>query len=319
MSSAPVVSIVTPSLNQGHFLAGTIRSILSQEGDFFLDYIIMDGCSTDDSVEIIQQFERRLAAGEFAGKCRGINYRWQSAVDSGQADALAKGFRLANGDIFSWLNSDDILLPGALKQVTVCFARDSSIALLYGNARYCDHNGTVIGAYPSEDFSLGKLAYFNFIPQPAAFFRRSAYELAGGINPSLMYAMDYDLWIRIAKLATCSHLVQFLAHYRLHDDAKTLRDETLRDNHEEGLTVAMKHFGWAPLNLLYGTCLYRCRMRLPDRLKTSTVLLTIISALCTIIRSLYLNRGVDRRDLTLLTAANLRKLFLDRRSILLGK
>jgi glycosyltransferase involved in cell wall biosynthesis len=319
VKTEPVISIVTPSRDQGKFLAETVQSVLSQEGNFFLDYVIMDGASTDNSVEVIRQFERRVAAGEFVGKCRGISYRWQSAVDRGQADALAKGFRLATGDIFSWLNSDDFLLPGAVASASSFFEKNPSTAMLYGNAYYCDQTGDVLGNYPTEPFSISRLASFNFIPQPATFFRKSSYDAAGGINSDLKYAMDHDLWVRIGRQFPCSHLPQFLANYRLHAEAKTMLDKTLHDSHEEALTVVMKHFGWAPLNMLYGACYYQCRMKLPNTLKMNRLLLIPLSVICTAIRSICLNKGVDHRDFQLFTTANFRKLLKDRKTILLGK
>lgn len=318
MEPAEVFSIVTPSLNQGQFIGNCIRSVLSQKGDFYLDYIIVDGGSTDDSIDIIRQLELLVAEGEFAANCRGISFRWQSAPDRGQSDALRKGFELARGNILSWLNSDDLLLPDALQVVSSFFEQNPSTALLYGNARYCDQTGKVIGNYPAQEFDLDKLAYFNFMPQPATFFRSTAFENVNGIDSSLNYVMDYDLAIKIAKSFTCSYLPRVLAYYRLHEEAKTVLADTLHENHAEGLRVTMKHFGWAPLNLVYGSCYHWCLKNLPACFTRYKALLIVISAACTIFQSLLLNRGINTRDLQLLNLANIKKLFKDRRSILLG-
>ena len=118
MADAPVISIVTPSYNQGEFLEETLVSVLSQEGDFFLDYLVIDGASTDGSLEIIRRYAELLEKDEWPVRCRGIRYRWMSEPDNGQSDALMKGFNLAEGEILAWLNSDDVYLPGALQKVT---------------------------------------------------------------------------------------------------------------------------------------------------------------------------------------------------------
>src|ERR1035437_9764873 len=110
----PVISIVTPSYNQGEFLAETIESVISQEGEFHIDYIIVDGASTDTSVEIIRHYDELLNERNWSIKCCGIRFRWTSGKDKGQTDALMKGFRIAKGDVYAWLNSDDTYLPGAL-------------------------------------------------------------------------------------------------------------------------------------------------------------------------------------------------------------
>jgi len=312
------ISIVTPSFNQGQFLAETIESVLGQTGDFLIDYIIVDGGSTDDSVEIIQRYETLLEKGGWPVTCRGINFRWSSEKDRGQTDALIKGFRLAKGEILTWLNSDDIYLPGALQTVSSFFRDNPATALLYGDAHYCDAVGVIVGRYPAEDFDLGKLAWFNFMCQPSTFFRREAFDAVGRLDDALHYAMDYDLFVRIGKKFACRYLPQYFSIYRLHETSKTVCNDDLYKNHEEALHLAMKHFGWAPLNRVYGSCSYYCLARLPGFL-TRFRLLVICSALVyTILRSLRLNHGLRREDLKLLNLANFRKMFKERMEILRG-
>jgi glycosyltransferase involved in cell wall biosynthesis len=318
MEKAMTISVVTPSYNQGRYLAETIESVLGQEGDFYLDYIIVDGGSDDDSVEIIMRYERLLSEGMLEAKCRGIRYRWISEKDRGQTDALIKGFRMAEGEILAWLNSDDTYLQGTLQTVAAFFRKNSGTALLYGDAHYCDSGGKIIGRYPTEDFVLRKLAYFNFICQPSTFFRREAFEAVGGLDDALHYAMDYDLFVRICKQFTCCHLPQFFSKYRLHEVSKTVRDDVLFENYEETLHVARKYFDWAPLNLVYGSCNYYCLTRLPGSLTRLRPLVTGVALLCTLPRSLWLNRGLRREDLKLLRPANLKKIFKERLEILLG-
>ena len=312
------ISVVTPSYNQGSYLAETIESVISQEGAFLLDYVIVDGGSTDKSVEIIKRYESMLERKEWAVKCHGIRFRWVSEKDRGQTDALIKGFRMVDGEILAWLNSDDTYLPDALQTVVAFFRENPMTALLYGDAHYSDADGEIIGKYPTEDFNLGKLAYFNFICQPSTFFRREAFTAVGGLDESLHFAMDYDLFIRIGKRYVCHHLPQLFSKYRLHEESKTVRADVLFENHEEILRLALKFFGWAPLNVVYGSCNYYCRSRLPGFLTKFRPLVISAALVCTFFRSLWLNRGVRLADLKLLSLDNLRKLFKERMEILRG-
>jgi glycosyltransferase involved in cell wall biosynthesis len=314
----PHVSIVTPSCNQGEFLAETIESVISQAGDFSIDYIIVDGWSTDNSVDIIKRYESMLQQRDWPINCQGINFRWLSEKDKGQTDALAKGFRMAEGKIFAWLNSDDTYLPGALQAVADHFRASHETALLYGDAHYCDTKGTVIGRYRTETFDFNKLAWFNFICQPSTFFRKDAFEAVGGLDQTLQFAMDYDLWIRIGRRFPCHYLPQFFSSYRLHETSKTVRDETLFENSEESLRVATKHYGWAPLTRVYNSCNSYCRARLPRILNGSKPALIVATMICSVLRSLWLNRGISRKDLRLMNRENLRKLFKSRMEIMTG-
>jgi glycosyltransferase involved in cell wall biosynthesis len=313
-----VFSIVTPSFNQGEFLAEAIESIISQKGDFFIDYIIVDGGSTDNSVAIIKHYDGLLQNGEWGISCRGITYRWMSEQDKGQTDALMKGFRMASGDIFAWLNSDDIYLPGALQIVSGFFRNNSEIGLLYGDAHYCDADGTIIGGYRTEDFDPVKLAWYNFICQPSAFFRRETFDIVGGLDESLHYSLDFDLWIKIGKLFPCRHIPGYLSMFRLHDASKSIRDETLIKNCEEGLAVAIKHFDWAPLTRVYTSCRTISIARLPAFLNRSQCIVTFVAVIFTIIRSIRLNKGLRKKDLKLLNRENFRKLFKSRIEIITG-
>jgi glycosyltransferase involved in cell wall biosynthesis len=314
----PVFSIVTPSYNQGEFLAETIESVISQEGEFTIDYIIVDGGSTDNSVEIIRDFDIKLKGRKWPISCKGINFRWLSEKDQGQSDALAKGFRMAQGGIFAWLNSDDVYLPGALRTVATFFREHSDSGLLYGEAHYCDTESNVIGRYRTEEFSFVKLAWFNFICQPSAFFRNEVFEAVGGLDETLNFAMDYDLWIRVGKQFPCRYIPDYLSMYRLHDASKTISDDNLQANSEEGLRLAMKYFGWAPLTRIYNACNFTCKAHLPRLLTENRTAVTAATILCTLFRSLRLNRGVRLNDLKLLNGENFRKIFKSRLEIMTG-
>ena len=319
MGYCPVFSIITPSFNQGEFLAETIESVISQEGDFGIDYLIADGGSTDDSVEIIRRYDELLQRGAWPIRCKGIRLRWSSEQDDGQADALSKGFRMAEGSLFAWLNSDDTYLPGTLQTVADYFRDHPDIGLIYGNASYRDAAGVTIGGYKTEEFDLERLASTNIICQPAAFFRRAAYEKAEGIDCSLRFVMDYDLWIRIARQGGCSYIPEPLATYRLHGASKTVNDTTLVDNSEEGLHVTMRHYGWAPFTRIYTDSHIRCRAGLPPLLAENRAVCTLLALSWSLCRSLRLNRGIDRRDMGLCNWNNVRKLFRTRLEIMTGR
>ena len=314
----PHISIITPSYNQGKFLAETIESVISQEGDFLIDYIIVDGGSTDDSVDIIRRYDALLQHEKWPVSCRGITFRWLSECDKGQTDALLKGFRMAEGNILAWLNSDDTYLPGALHAVAGFFHDNPDTGLLYGDAHYCDAEGKIIGIYRTEEFDFNKLAWFNFICQPSAFFRRDVFEAVGELNGTLHFAMDYDLWVRIGKRFPCRYLPELLATYRLHETSKTVRDDTLHANSEEGLKLALKYYGWAPLTRVYNACNFFCGARLPAFLAGNKTALIVATMLCSLFRSLLLNRGINRHDLKLLNRENFQKLFKIRLEIMTG-
>lgn len=312
------ISVVTPSFNQAGFLAETIKSVIGQRGDFSIDYLVIDGGSDDGSVEIIRHHENLVNSHHPDIGCRAIRYRWLSEKDRGQTDALMKGFRLAEGEVLAYLNSDDTYLPGTLETVAAFFRDNPHAALLYGDAHYCDAAGEIIGRYPTEDFDFRKLAWFNFFCQPAVFFRNEAFEAVGGLDATLRYAMDYDLFVRIGKRFSCRYLPRYFANYRLHEASKTMRDDALFENYEEAVRLSLRHFGWAPLNRLYGSCYYHWLSRLPRPLHRLRIPIIGIAAICAVVRSLWLNRGLRREDLRMLNMANFRKIFRKRLEVLRG-
>ena len=212
-SLLPKISIVTPSFNQGDFLEETIRSVLEQHYPD-LEYIVMDGGSTDRSVDII----RKHAVG--------IAY-WVSEPDAGQSDALCKGFSRATGEIFGWLNSDDTLGKGTLEKVGEYFQRHPKVDLVYGNVDIVDASGRkMYTSYPMLDIRV--LIYENpFIPQQAMFWRRELYDRVGGVNPKLRFAMDFELTVRfLLGGARVGKIPEVLANFRIHPGAKS---STIRD------------------------------------------------------------------------------------------
>ncbi len=223
----PLVSIVTPSFNQAPYLEAAIESVLSQDYPR-LETIIIDGGSTDGSLEIIRRYARRLA-------------HWSSEPDSGQTEAINKGFTRATGDVLAWLNSDDLYRPGAVRQAVEFLERHPEVGMVYGDADYVDESGKVIGRFAARQTSLARLRRgYVHIPQQASFFRASLWRLVGPLDPTFYFAMDYDLWVRIASLSPVAHVPRTWAGFRLHRDAKTLAaasrcwPEMLRVHRREG-------------------------------------------------------------------------------------
>ena len=207
-SGLPLVSIVTPSFNQGRFIRRTIDSVVAQTYPN-IEYLVVDGASTDETLNVLRSY--------------GDSVRWVSEPDSGQTEAINKGLSGLNGEIFAYLNSDDVLMPDAVEKAVAQFLKRPECDLVYGNADYIDENDAVIGAYPTDDYSLEGLLESCFICQPAAFWRARVVGEVGTFDESLKYAMDYDYWIRVAT-AGCvlHHLDLTLAQSRLHAETKTL-------------------------------------------------------------------------------------------------
>jgi len=209
MTDLPLVSIVTPSFNQARFLEATIRSVLSQDYPR-LEYIIVDGGSTDGSLEIIRRYADRLAW-------------WVSEPDRGQTDAINKGFAHAHGEILAWLNSDDTYEPGAVREAVAYLQAHPDVGLVYGDAHYIDEHGRVIGRFPAAQTDYRRLRRgYVHIPQQAAFFRAALWRKVGPLDPTFYFAMDYDLWVRLAREAPLHYVPRVWANFRLHGDAKTI-------------------------------------------------------------------------------------------------
>ena len=193
MSEKPLVSIVTPSFNQVNYLEDTILSVLKQDYPN-IEYIVIDGGSTDGSVDIIRKYADR------------ITY-WVSEKDSGQTEAINKGFTVAHGSILAWLNSDDTYKRGAVTAAVEYLLSNPEIGMVYGDLDFIDEKGATIGKFPAAQTDLQKLKRgFVHIPQPAAFFRTELWRRVAPLDSTFFFAMDYDLWVRLASITKFQYL-----------------------------------------------------------------------------------------------------------------
>ena len=207
-ANLPRISIITPSYNQAAFLEETIRSVLLQ-GYPNLEYIVIDGGSTDGSIDIIRRYEKHLAY-------------WVSEKDNGASDAIARGFSRATGTIFAYLNSDDLYLPGSLKAISEVMT-DPAVDVSYGNMNWIDTDGTVLGQMRQTPFmALGYLYGGSTLQQPATFWKKDIYFRCGEMDSSYRFAFDTDLFVRFAlRGARFKHMNQFVASFRIHPKSKS--------------------------------------------------------------------------------------------------
>jgi glycosyltransferase involved in cell wall biosynthesis len=244
----PTITIVTPSFNQGSFLEETIRSVISQSGDFFIDYVIVDGGSTDNSLEIIKKYEALLQSGTWPIPCRGIRYRWLSEKDNGQSEAINKGFRMAEGDIVAWLNSDDYYLPGACARVAGYFQNNETLAMVYGDGEVVDEVGRKKRYDVEPFFDAWKLIHlYDFILQPSVFMNHKALKKAGCLDETLHYIMDWDLWIRLSRFGEVRHVPEKLSCARVYPEAKTQSTGMKRWREIRQLAKRYGHMKWPPV------------------------------------------------------------------------
>ena len=252
MPSKPLVSIVTPSFNQAQFLEQTILSVLEQDYPH-IEYLIVDGGSTDGSLELIQRYAPRLTW-------------WVSEPDQGQTDAINKGFSHARGEILAWLNSDDTYQPGAISQAVEYLQSHPEVGMVYGDANLIDASGNIIGKFPARQTDYRRLRRgYVHIPQQASFFQASLWKQVGPLDPSFYFAMDYDLWVRLARISEIHYCPNLWADFRLHGSGKSVVadnrcwPEMLRVHYREGgswfswLVIKAKLrpmlYAWMPLRL----------------------------------------------------------------------
>jgi len=240
-----LVSIVTPSYNQAPYLEQTIQSVLGQDYPR-LEYMVIDGGSTDGSVEIIKKYAKTLESDDAAaplsrtrkqvsprspaardlrhGDAPGFQSRtidwWISEKDSGQAEAINRGLMRVKGEILGWLNSDDYYLPDTISAAVQCFEENPDVVMVYGDMRAVDGKGQTINILKYKQLSLGDLLCFQIIGQPSVFFRHAALAKAGLLDTSFHFMLDHHLWIRLAQQGRILHVPQIWSAARYHAAAK---------------------------------------------------------------------------------------------------
>jgi glycosyltransferase involved in cell wall biosynthesis len=209
VAEQPLVSIITPSYNHARYIDATMQSVLTQDYPR-IEYIVVDGGSNDGTVDIIKRYENKLAW-------------WVSEKDKGQTDAINKGFARATGSILAWLNSDDTYEPGAVSAAVKYLQEHPEVGMVYGDCNFINESGKVIGRFNSAqtDHRLLRQGYVH-IPQQTMFFRAELWKQVGPLDPSFYFAMDYDLWTRIAARSEIKYVPQTWANFRLHTSGKTI-------------------------------------------------------------------------------------------------
>lgn len=208
------ISVVTPSFNQAQFIRRTIDSILGQTGDFELDYRVIDGGSTDGTIEILESYGDRL--------------RWKSERDNGQVDAINKGLRETTGDVVGWINSDDILLPGALARVAAALEAHPEREWVHGYCKIIDRDDREVRrwvsaykAFRARHHTLENFLTENYVSQMTAFWRRSVHDEIGYVDPTIRFAFDYDLFVRLASRGEPVYLPEPIACFRWYTSSKS--------------------------------------------------------------------------------------------------
>jgi glycosyltransferase involved in cell wall biosynthesis len=207
MSKQPLVSIITPSFDQAEYIEATIKSILSQDYPN-IEHIVVDGGSTDGTLDILEKYPHLI---------------WTSEPDSGQSDAINKGFRKAKGEITAWLNSDDVYLPGAIKEAVSALQKHPEAGMVYSNFYEIDGKGKRIRGIKPPKFTLDEeINRGNCIPQQTVFMQMKALREVDFLNEKYHYAMDYDLWIKLWKKYPVIYEDAYWAEFRMHGTSKTV-------------------------------------------------------------------------------------------------
>ena len=235
-SILPSLSIVIPAYQQGNYIERTLQSIISQNYPQ-LQLIVVDGGSTDQTGEIIEHYRQYISI-------------YISEKDGGQSDAIRKGFQLATGDIITWINSDDTYNQHALLTIGKFFAANPLVRFAYGNRDIINENDQVIGRRRQPDFDSRIMRYCHIIvPQVSAFWQRSLYHEAGGVDVDLKFCMDYDLFVKMALISAPAHLPIVLGNFRIHSDSKTSNLENVRL--AEDRLVHQRYCGLSPGTLRF--------------------------------------------------------------------
>ena len=224
--SLPLVSVVTPSYNQGRYIRHTIESVLMQKYPN-IEYWVIDGGSTDETVAILREYEHDP------------RFHWISEPDQGQSDAINKGWSRCQGQILAWLNSDDVYThDNVLSEQQRILGEGVGPDLVYANCFYTNREGLQLRAYPTRPFSHYALLRACHVPQPTVFLTRDLVDRVGPLNTKLHYAMDYNYWLRCAEHCAFKYNQTVLATYRLHEESKTVAS-SVSQAYESAQVVAL--------------------------------------------------------------------------------
>lgn len=234
------ISIITPSYNQGEFIERTIQSVLAQQDAAYeIDYIVMDGASSDNTTSILKQYADKL--------------RFVSEPDKGQTHAVNKGLQATDGEIIGWLNSDDIYYPQTIKTIMTFFANHPDVDVIYGEAYFIDKADNKLSYYPTEKWDLENFKSRCFISQPSVFFRRRVVDKYGLLDESLHFCMDYEYWLRLGLGgANIAYIPHVLSATRIYSETKT-SSGFLRAN-QEAIGMLKKHIEVIPPEWIVSHC-----------------------------------------------------------------
>ncbi|MCF7900830.1 glycosyltransferase [Candidatus Woesearchaeota archaeon] len=233
-------SIITPSYNQDMYIEQTIKSVIEQKGNFEIEYIIMDGKSTDNTVKILKKYEKKLKGN------KKIKFIWKSEKDKGQSDAINKGLKICSGDILAYINSDDYYEKDAFRNIIKEFEKNKKISFVYGKCPVVNEEDKEIRKgirrirrFLGRKYSYRKLLIVNFIPQPATFWKKEIYDKYGGFDVKHHLCMDYEYWLRIGQEFKGKYVNKNISNFRWYSQSKS--GSGYKKQFKEDLNVAKKY------------------------------------------------------------------------------
>ncbi len=261
------ISIVTPVYNGARFMKQTIESVLSQKGNFYIDYIIIDDGSTDNSLEIIKEYDLLLRTGKWPTYCKGINLTYRTGPNKGQSHAYNTGFTMAKGEIMAWMNADDYYLHGVFDHLAKFYEKDPSVDFIYGDCLKIYANGrpATIEPRPRPDESLESLRSrgnsFDL-----CFFTKRIFDKVGPLDESLKYCLDLDFWFRVFMVGKVKYMPYTIAAFRIWEGSKT---STQQSKFAEERKLIFKKYGG---NIIAPKKIYALRKKIPflDQIKNKT-------------------------------------------------